>query len=134
VSTDPATAPATARVSEGVVRRKASAQPVPPFPHESLTKRHSGVSVAEITFSAMGAVTRIDVLEAPDEWIARSMRDTLQKWRLPEARQGGQPIGISAKVTYYFVIEGAIGSSLSNSVNGGLLKTPSGRNQNGASW
>jgi Gram-negative bacterial TonB protein C-terminal len=131
---------------------------VPPFPHESLTKRHSGVSVAEITFSAMGAVTRIDVLEAPDEWIARSMRDTLQKWRLPEARQGGQPIGISAKVTYYFVIEGAIGkvldplqaplarkrppgskrqaalSSLSNSVNGGLLKTPSGRNQNGASW
>jgi hypothetical protein len=78
----------------------------PIYPEESIRAQHSGIAIARICVAAGStSVTSIEVVAAPDEAIARSMKTALQQWRfaLVDRRDGRQtPFSAGTKVTYYF--------------------------------
>lgn len=94
-----------ATTSEGVLRRSARPQVHPKYPEESLGLGHQGVAVVELEFAPSGDLARVDILEAPDEWVAAAMGEALRQWRLPmKTVDGLAPPRMIAKATYYFVI------------------------------
>jgi len=94
-------------VAEANFRRSALKNPIPQYPERSLAAGTSGVSVARVTAGLDGAIENVQVLEAPDEYIAAAMRQALDKWVVRPTQVTGAP-GKSkrrARVTFYFRID-----------------------------
>jgi hypothetical protein len=100
--------PLNASVNEVGIRRYATNVVPPGYPDESVRLGHEGVAVAGIQFAPTGQMERIEILEAPDSFIAASMKEALAQWTLPQ--QGAAPPRMSSKATYYFVISAGKGS------------------------
>jgi hypothetical protein len=132
----------TVGMAESSIRRIATSKPMPVYPAESLAAKRTGVAVAAIASAPDGRVTRIIVLEAPDEATGAAVQDALSKWVIPPATVAGrpQPYGVQGKVTFYFRIESGRGR-VSNPEDlpggpkpeppGGPPKTPPGTRRGG---
>jgi hypothetical protein len=98
-------------MSESSIRRVATSKPMPLYPAESLASKRTGVAVAAIASEPDGRVTRITVLEAPDEATGAAVEEALAKWVIPPVTVAGrpQPYGVQGKVTFYFRIESGRG-------------------------
>ncbi|MGO9097698.1 MAG: energy transducer TonB [Bryobacteraceae bacterium] len=97
--------PGAARVSESSFRHAATNIVVPVYPLEAVRSGVHGVAVADVQIDETGAVSRVQVLEAPSPSIGRAMISALSKWRLPPTTISGRPTVLLGKVTYYFFIE-----------------------------
>lgn len=100
--------PLNASINEIGIRRHALSMVAPLFPDESVRLGHEGVAVAGIQFAPTGQMERVEILEAPDSFIAASMREALSKWTL--RLEGPTPPRMSSKATYYFVISSGKGA------------------------
>lgn len=101
-----ASAMAQVRMAESSVRRVATAKVVPTYPPSSIKAGATGVAVASIVSDLTGAVTTVDILEAPDSAIAEAVRAALKQWKVPPVTVMGRQerMGVTGKVTYYFRI------------------------------
>ena len=99
-------APLSGRTSGAVLRSMALKMVLPVYPQDALRKRKTGVAVADIHLSVEGAVTKVEVLEAPDPSIGNSVRDALSRWRFQptDDSDGERAIEFSGKLVFYFEI------------------------------
>lgn len=102
------TEPLNASMNEVGIRRYVTNVVHPAYPEESLRLGHEGVAVAAIQFAPTGQMARIEILEAPDSFIAASMEEVLAKWTFPF--KTSTPPRMSSKATYYFVITAGKGT------------------------
>ena len=82
---------------------------LPAYPAASLTKSSQGVTVSEVRVDEKGAVVDVIVLEAPDDAIKQSVRNTLRRWRFEPTVVEGKPIRVRGKITVYFSIKDGVG-------------------------
>jgi len=89
--------------SEYSVRASAVRVVHPKYPPTAFRQHQTGVAVAQVYVNDDGAVEKVDLLQAPSEAIAASVREALKQWKFgPElVTPGGEFTG---KMTYYFVI------------------------------
>lgn len=92
-------------LSEGVLRRAGVKVVVPEFPAESVRANQSGVAVAKIDLNQRGELVHIDILQAPSKLIAEAVRTAVLQWKFSPVSSGGEPIAVSGKLTYYFLIQ-----------------------------
>jgi TonB family protein len=82
---------------------------MPVFPARALKNRSEGVTVFQIQVNKQGAVTSVDRLEAPDDSTAQAAERAIRKWKFQSPTIRGNPVPISGKLTFYFVIENGKG-------------------------
>ena len=99
--------PTIIRVAELSLRKTATKIVMPEFPVESIKQKASGVAVIKILLDENGAVVRTRVLEAPDSLTSKAVEVAVKQWTFQPQRVNGAPVAIQAKLTFYFVIDGA---------------------------
>lgn len=92
------------KVSEASIRDRAVRPILPEYPVRSLKNRHEGVAVARVIADLDGTVVTVDILQAPDEPIAESVKKAVAQWRIPEIRVVGSArhFQTQGKLTFYF--------------------------------
>lgn len=106
---DADTVPEPLQAHEAGLRRIAIEKPEPEYPLTSIEQRVSGVAVASVLIDVDGRTKRVEVLEAPDEQIAASLKKAIAQWRFPPPSIIGssEHFEMTGKLTYYFdVIDG----------------------------
>lgn len=94
------------RISEVAFRGRAIRKVMPVFPEDAIKAKAQGVSVARIRLDEKGEISLVEILEAPDESIARATAEAARKWAFYFAQsKDEQPICLSGKLTFYFVLE-----------------------------
>ncbi|HKO99601.1 MAG TPA: TonB family protein [Pyrinomonadaceae bacterium] len=96
-----------ATVSESTLREWAITIVLPTFPEESKKDNSQGVAVAQVTIDEAGAVTRAEILEAPDDAIAEAVKAGTMKWTFQPGTddRDGKAVRLKGKLTFYYVIE-----------------------------
>lgn len=92
------------RVSELELRRAAVRTKMPEYPEEARRQRATGVAVVEIQTDQGGAVTSLQVLEAPHPSINESVQYAVKQWQFKPSTLDGQPVRYAGRLTFYFVI------------------------------
>lgn len=93
-----------ARVPEGVVRKAAITVVKPEYPSSSKKRRTQGLAVVVVDIDEKGAVTNVEVAEAPDEDIGRSVVHAVRQWKFAPLTAEEKPIKLRGKLTFYFSI------------------------------
>jgi len=98
---------------ERFLRMKATKVIRPDYPEDAIRAHKTGVAVAQIWLNQGGGVSKVEVLEAPCESIANSLRRAVTQWRFEAfTDNNGQPIVVSGKLTFYFQITNGKGTVL----------------------
>jgi len=84
----------------------------PEYPRTSKLAKHQGVAVAELETNTRGEVESVEILEAPDADVGRSLERALRKWRLSPLTINKEPCRIRGKVTYYYRLVQDVGRVL----------------------
>jgi TonB-like protein len=92
------------KLSEKDFRSMAIERPMPAYPAESIIAKESGLTVAVVRTREDGAVSSVDVLEAPSGSIKAAVVAALSRWRFEVGKINGKPTGFMGKVSFYFVI------------------------------
>ena len=96
------------RLDESGFRRAAVATPLPEYPSGSIQRKVTGVAVAAVTFGDNGRTRDVQVLQAPDDEIARAVDAALRQWTWTPIRVAdrSENYGAEGKIVFYFRIEG----------------------------
>jgi protein TonB len=96
------------KLAPPVLRGRAVNPTLPEYPADSLKARKEGVVVVEITVSAEGVVTAVNVLESPDALMGESVVNCLKRWRFdpPRSVDNTQVFRSEGKLAFYFKLEG----------------------------
>jgi TonB family protein len=106
----------TVKLDERALRGSALQSPPPVYPQESEQRHTQGVAVASVIIDSEGRMAQIDVLEAPDSAIHRSVHSALQKWTFRPIQVQGFPDTrwhVEGKLTFYFSMREGRGTVLS---------------------
>jgi rhodanese-related sulfurtransferase len=68
------------KLAESTLRKSATNSPQPAYPSGSLRRGATGVAVAAIFITADGRVRQVNILQAPDDDIRRTLVTTLSTW------------------------------------------------------
>jgi TonB family protein len=98
-------APMVIKVAELSLRKAAIQTAMPEFPEESVKRGATGVAVVQILFDAQGAVSKIKVLEAPDDLTGQAVVVAAKQWKIKPQMVNGELVYIRSKLTFYFVID-----------------------------
>ena len=93
------------------LRQAAATKPMPEYPRASVAKKTTGVAVVTVAVGANGNVEKVDILEAPDDAIAGSVRNAVMRWTVPwkTGPDGEAARPRTGKLTFYFRIAGGVG-------------------------
>jgi TonB family protein len=96
----------TPRLDEWSLRANAISTPKPAYPKASADRKATGVVVASIVVGTDGRTVEVAVVEAPDDGIARAVRDGVMRWTFKPLQAPGQPepSGMRGLLTFYFRI------------------------------
>ncbi|HLG17705.1 MAG TPA: energy transducer TonB [Blastocatellia bacterium] len=78
---------------------------MPDYPPRSAKNRATGVSVTELEINEAGNVERVDVLQAPDEYIEAALINAISRWKFEPSMHKGRAWRVKGKLTFYFVVE-----------------------------
>ncbi len=92
-------------VREKAMRQVATKAVMPVFPSESQKNKAKGVAVAEFEVGVKGEVTKVRILQAPDELTVKAVADAVKQWAFPPPLVDDKPIRVISKLTFYFVLE-----------------------------
>ena len=100
-----------ATVSEKTLRKFAKIVVMPQYPDASQRAGAQGVAVAQLDINEEGTVSKVELLEAPDEATGNAVVMAVKLWTFerPIEDTTGKPIRLSGKLTFYFVIENGRG-------------------------
>lgn len=100
-----------ATVPEKTLRKFAKIVVMPKYPDASQRAGAQGVAVAHLDINEEGTVSKVELLEAPDEATGSAVVMALKMWTFerPIEDTTGKPIRLSGKLTFYFVIENGHG-------------------------
>ena len=108
---------------------------VPEYPESSIAVGSQGLAVAQLDIGADGSVRRVDILQAPDEAIARSVRECVARFRPRPLKLVSKSFS-RGKLFFYFVNSGQGGMvyvandpEQSQLLMRELAKTPRGSNE-----
>lgn len=96
-------------VGVGVFRGHATMAELPVYPPSAIASGHVGVAVVELQVSEAGKVTRVQVLEAPDQAISSAVDAAVKRWIFQPfvATQGKKAFAARGRLIFYFrVAEG----------------------------
>jgi TonB family protein len=115
----------TATTSEQVLRAHATKVVRPAFPADASRHQQTGVAVAEVHLNPAGLVSQVEILEAPTPSIAQSVSEAVAQWQFtPFTMSSGEPMLLSAKLTFYFEMKGGKGVVLNPADTGYVGKWP----------
>ncbi len=101
------------RYGHEILWRESQSRCAPSYPEVSIASGTEGLAVALLEFGKSGNVTRVDVLQSPDDPIKKSVASCAERWRiLPVDSPDSQVhrLGASAetrrtgKLYFYFII------------------------------
>lgn len=92
------------RIGEIALRKIALKQIAPEFPQQSLAQGEEGVAVAQVEVDAKGLVTKVRILQSPDEPTGKSVEDAVKQWIFRPMSAKGVPVAVVGKLTFYFQI------------------------------
>jgi TonB family protein len=93
-----------AKTNDKGLRQRATHAPIPAYPAESLARGAAGVAVAKVTMDPDGQTRTVDVLEAPDDAISRSVRAAVMQWKYK-----GVGVPATGDLVFYFHIRDGVG-------------------------
>lgn len=76
----------------------------PEYPERSRHACIEGLAIATVRTDCIGKVFAVDIVESPDEYIAKSVKNALETWTVHPVRFGGRPCSIVSKIYIYFRI------------------------------
>jgi TonB family protein len=96
-----------ATVPEKTLRQFARIVVTPEYPDDSRRNGSQGVVVAQLNIDEQGVVSKVEILEAPDDSIANAVSKPTKMWMFQPAIDDstGKAIKLSGKLTFYFVID-----------------------------
>jgi periplasmic protein TonB len=99
-------AAALVKLREASLRKRATRVETPRFPRESRRRGSTGVAVVSIETNESGDVVAARVLQAPDATISEAVTEAVYKWKFEPTSHNGQPVRLTGKLTFYFLLSG----------------------------
>ena len=96
-------------VAEETLRGYALETVMPLYPQRARRRNVQGTAVVQLNVNEQGAVTGVEVLEAPDTLTRESVAQAVKQWRFKSPTIHGQAVSIRGKLTFYYVIKNGKG-------------------------
>ena len=89
-------------IGEGVLRANATRIIMPEYPKASSQKQATGVAVVQLETTEDGRVEKVEILEAPDQSIAKAVEAAVSQWQFNPTSFANRKRRIKGKLTFYF--------------------------------
>ena len=116
------------RLSQEGFRRAAATTPLPEYPAASIRRNAIGVAVAAVTFGDDGRTRKVQVLQSPNDDIARAVEAAVQRWTWTPIRVADrtETYGAEGKLVFYFQLEGGKARVIEPELPSAPKRSPSG--------
>ena len=90
---------------EDIVPPRVIKKTQPTYPQEARRAGVSGEVIVSLVVTKTGEISKVTILESPDEMLSKATLDAIESWEFEPATLKGEPVEVEHKVTVRFRLE-----------------------------